>query len=78
MQLTAMSGIGHDGEVTCDHCKTAIERGEQYSITEFGRTHAHCLRLVANPNQNVLGPLIPARRELRLERNALVYVLQRL
>ena len=64
--------------VTCDHCKAAIERGEQYSVTEFGRTHAHCLRLEANPNQNVLGPLIPARRELRLERNAPVYVLQRL
>jgi hypothetical protein len=41
--------------MTCDHCKNKIEKASSYSITEYGRLHAGCLRGVAF-NRMVLGP----------------------
>jgi hypothetical protein len=40
---------------TCDHCKTKIEQGGAYSVTEYGRLHSKCLREVAY-DRIVLGP----------------------
>ncbi len=40
--------------MTCDHCKKSIEKGTAYSVTEYGRLHAECLRGVAF-NRIVIG-----------------------
>lgn len=41
--------------MTCEHCKTEIEKGAAYSVTEYGRLHSKCLREVAY-DRVVLGP----------------------
>jgi hypothetical protein len=44
--------------MSCDHCKKKIEKGDSYSVTEYGRLHAGCLRGVAF-NRVVLGRSCP-------------------
>lgn len=34
--------------MTCDSCKQPIHQGAAYSITELGRCHSSCQRLVAH------------------------------
>ncbi len=41
--------------MTCDHCERPIEKGAAYSVTEYGRLHAGCLRGLAF-NRVILGP----------------------
>jgi hypothetical protein len=42
--------------VTCDHCKTPIQKGESYALSEHGRLHAACLRQAQHPAVLVRGP----------------------
>lgn len=67
--------------VTCDHCKTPIQKGEPYSLTEHGRLHASCFRQAQHPAATVRGPLRPVLDEagspLKLDRYDPIFVLAR-
>lgn len=67
--------------MTCDHCKTPIQKGEPYSLTEHGRLHAACLNRVQYPGALVRGPLFPtydlAGQPERLDRVEPIFVLAR-
>lgn len=40
--------------MTCDYCKEPLE-GQPFSLTEHGRLHMRCLRIVALPDRLVRG-----------------------
>lgn len=64
----------------CDHCKTIIARGDSYSLTEYGRLHARCLRATTSPDRpGPPGPDLDAAGDpARLERAEPIYALRRL
>lgn len=64
----------------CGECREPIGQGESYSLSEYGRLHASCLRPVAG-GRFVNGPLTAVRTAggvpSHLDRLSPIYVLRR-